>query len=276
MPELPEVETTRQGILPFVQGKTLESLDYSGKKLRYPLNFNRAELAGQKCIKVTRRAKYLFFHFETMKLMVHLGMSGSLRVEKKQESKKKKHDHLVFNFVGAHKVIYHDPRRFGMVVRANDDWDKKVEKWGVEPLSDDFNDEYLYLCLKRTNRSLKTVIMDQSIVVGVGNIYANEVLYTIKVHPNCPASRVSFEVASWLVQEIKKILSTAIQQGGTTLRDFVSGEGKPGYFKQSLNVYGRAGQPCFACNQVLEKIIIAQRSTVFCPKCQPSVDTSSL
>lgn len=269
MPELPEVETSRQGIINYATDKTLKSLWLSNKALRYPYNFEPPIFVGKRCINITRRAKYLIWHFDQEKLLVHLGMSGSLRVEETSKLTKKKHDHAVFSFDGGYSVIYHDPRRFGSIMMYSGEWQKKMAKLAPEPLSSEFNSHYLINKLKQTTRPIKITLMDQSIVVGVGNIYANEVLFQLKIHPEKQSSLVTTAEAEKLVVSIKTILAAAIKQGGTTLRDFVSGNNKPGYFKQSLLVYDREGLPCVSCGKPISKMTLGQRSSFYCKVCQP-------
>lgn len=272
MPELPEVETTRLGIIEYVKGFKLLEIQSSKKKLRYPCDFHPNELKESSCLDVKRRAKYLIIEFDQITLLIHLGMSGSLRVEESKKLKMKKHDHYVFGFDNGISLVYHDPRRFGFIVKHSDHWVSKMSSWGPEPLSKSFCALDLYKKLKLSNRNIKQVIMDQKVVVGVGNIYANEVLFKIGIHPMQKSSAISKTKTMHLVKEIKNILNKSIEQGGTTLRDFVSGKEQPGYFKQSLMVYGRTGEPCTSCNSTIERLMIAQRSSFYCPKCQTFSD----
>ena len=269
MPELPEVETTRLGIIDFAKGQKLLSVLRSKKKMRYPCDVSTDEITGLTCLDIKRRAKYLIFDLGPIKILIHLGMSGSIRVEHTQNRTHKKHDHFEFCFDNNYSLVFHDPRRFGFVVRYSDDWRLKMSKWGPEPLSEGFNEDVLFKRFKQTSRSVKQVLMDQHTVVGVGNIYANEVLFKLNIYPLLKASDVSRSKIKGLVSEIKNILRKSIEQGGTTLRDFVSGQEKPGYFKQSLMVYGRSGESCYVCNTKIERMMIGQRSSFYCPKCQP-------
>ena len=269
MPELPEVETTRLGVIDYVKGEKLLSINYSQKKLRYPCDFVVDDLIGLTCLDISRRAKYLIFNFKHEKLLIHLGMSGSLRVEVTSNLKHKKHDHLTFSFTGGHSLIFHDPRRFGFVVRHTCAWKEKMALWGPEPLSEDFCSKGLFEKINQSSRAIKQAIMDQKVVVGVGNIYANEVLFKLGINPLKKACDLSHHEAEGLVSEIKSTLNLSIKQGGTTLRDFVSGKEKPGYFKQSLMVYGREGKSCYHCDSLIERMVIGQRSTFYCPVCQP-------
>ncbi|MDG2348478.1 MAG: bifunctional DNA-formamidopyrimidine glycosylase/DNA-(apurinic or apyrimidinic site) lyase [Gammaproteobacteria bacterium] len=269
MPELPEVETTRLGVIGYAKGESLLSMDSSQKKLRYPCDFKKGDFIGSPCLDINRRAKYLIFNFGKEKLLMHLGMSGSLRVEITSRIKKKKHDHCMLHFTGGHSLIYHDPRRFGFIVRHSGAWREKMAAWGPEPLSVDFCKKQLLKKVNQSTRAIKQLIMDQSVVVGVGNIYASEVLFKLGIHPMKKGCTISEDEASGLVKEIKNTLHKSIEQGGTTLRDFISGKEKPGYFKQSLMVYGREGELCFECDTAIERLVLAQRSSFYCPKCQP-------
>lgn len=269
MPELPEVETTRRGIAPHLKGRTVTELVVRQPQLRWPIPAELHELLpDQPVLSVERRAKYLLIRFEPGTLLLHLGMSGSLRlVAVDQEAGK--HDHVDICLDSGMALRLTDPRRFGAVL-----WQPKGEQHsllsslGPEPLTDAFTAEHLVSCAKGRRTAIKTFIMDNHIVVGVGNIYANEALYAAGIHPKRAAGRISSERLASLVDEIKRVLARAIEQGGTTLKDFVGGDGKPGYFAQQLNVYGRAGEPCMGCGRELTEIRLGQRSTVFCSHCQ--------
>jgi formamidopyrimidine-DNA glycosylase len=201
-------------------------------------------------------------------ILIHLGMSGSMRVVDASEALKK-HDHLVFHLGASKQIRFNDPRRFGSVLWSLD-WQSHplICSLGPEPLSDEFDAHYLYKLSKRRNLAIKQFIMNSRIVVGVGNIYANEALFLAGIHPNRAVNRISLKRMVVLVSQIKHVLSKAIEQGGTTLRDFVGSDGKPGYFQQQLFVYGRAGEPCKHCAMPLSEIRMNNRSTVFCPNCQ--------
>lgn len=269
MPELPEVETTRRGIAPHIKGRTVTEVIVRQPKLRWPVPTELHEiLPEQPVLAVERRAKYLLIRFEPGTLLVHLGMSGSLRmVDVEQQAGK--HDHVDLCFDSGMALRLHDPRRFGAVL-----WQPKGEhhtllsSLGPEPLTEAFNAEHLANCAEGRRTAIKTFIMDNHVVVGVGNIYANEALYAAGIHPKRAAGRISKARLTVLVEEIKRVLARAIEQGGTTLKDFVGGDGKPGYFAQQLNVYGRAGEPCPGCGNSLTEIRLGQRSTVFCNQCQ--------
>lgn len=270
MPELPEVETTRRGIDPHVRGATVNKVILRQLSLRWPVPEQLPVLLQRrKLLDLSRRGKYLLLRFHHGHLLIHLGMSGNLRIVQ-AETPVQKHDHvdLVFN---NHSVLrFNDPRRFGAVLWTEEPVfeHELLSSLGPEPLSDDFNADYLYRRSRGKKQAIKTCIMDSKVVVGVGNIYANEALFLAGIRPARAAGSLSRVKIVRLVEHIKSVLCKAITQGGTTLKDFVNSEGKPGYFKQELQVYGRAGQPCPKCSQVLKEIRLGQRSTVYCPSCQ--------
>lgn len=269
MPELPEVETTCRGILPHIVGKRVSEIVVRNHSLRWPIPKNLPELLKGKTLKnISRRGKYLLFDFKDGYLLAHLGMSGSLRIVKPGELPAK-HDHVDIVF-GKVILRYHDPRRFGAILWANEAIDEHelIAHMGPEPLTDDFNAGYLFSKSRKRTQAVKTFIMDGRIVVGVGNIYANEALFNSGIHPLKPAGKVSKLKYELLSNEIKTVLANAIKRGGTTLRDFVGGDGKPGYFAQELLVYGRAGEPCVKCEKALIEKRLGQRSTVYCTVCQ--------
>lgn len=270
MPELPEVETTRRGIEPHIQGKQIQSVLVRQPALRWPVSAELSELLpGQKITKVSRRGKYLLLETGAGCLLIHLGMSGSLRIVKTSDELKK-HDHVDIVMNNGAILRYHDPRRFGCILWAGQQPYKHVllEHLGPEPLSDAFNVDQLFVRSRKRKVPVKTFIMDSQVVVGVGNIYANEALFAAGISPRRHAGKVSKAAYIKLVTAIKAILAEAITQGGTTLRDFVGGDGKPGYFKQSLSVYGRGGEACVNCAKPLREIRLGQRSTVYCTDCQ--------
>ena len=246
-----------------------EKVDILIKKLRYPINFENKDIANMECQYVYRRAKYLILELEKRYLVIHLGMSGSLRIQS-GNLKKKKHDHVIFHLSPNTRLIYHDPRRFGFIQLFPHPILnlKPILHLGPEPQSDLFNDSYLYNMISRSERMIKVLIMDQKIVVGVGNIYATEALFLAKIHPSRKGSSLSIKEIQALVANIKNVLFEAIKQGGTTLRDFVSGSGKIGYFQQHLYVYGRENKPCVHCGNKIQKIIIGQRASTYCQFCQ--------
>ncbi|MDG2090178.1 MAG: bifunctional DNA-formamidopyrimidine glycosylase/DNA-(apurinic or apyrimidinic site) lyase [Gammaproteobacteria bacterium] len=270
MPELPEVETTCRGIQAHIEGKTVVDVIIRQPKLRWPVSPELKNLLpGQRIRKVSRRGKYILLESDAGYALIHLGMSGSLRIVKTAEALKK-HDHVDIVLKNGDILRYHDPRRFGCMLWAGSEPYKHVllEKLGPEPLTDDFNAEHLFALSRKRSSAIKTFIMDSHNVVGVGNIYANEALFSAGIRPKRQAGKVSKSAYIKLVAAIKAILAEAIEQGGTTLRDFVGGDGKPGYFKQSLSVYGRGGEACINCKTLLKEIRLGQRSTVYCPVCQ--------
>jgi formamidopyrimidine-DNA glycosylase len=269
MPELPEVETTRAGIVPHIQGQILQHVVIRDPRLRWPVPIDLAAKVEGKCLRqVVRRGKYLLFEFDHGAIIGHLGMTGSMRIVAHKEPPAY-HDHvdLVFSEV---TLRYRDPRRFGGVLWQDNPVMEHplLASLGPEPLSDEFDIVHLLRVSKGKKQAIKSVIMDAKQVVGVGNIYANEALFMAGIHPHRQAGRISAARLGKLVESCKQVLSAAIEQGGTTLRDFVDSEGKPGYFKQQLQVYGRAGQACVNCDQALTESRIGQRSTVYCKRCQ--------
>lgn len=271
MPELPEVETTVQGIRPHVEGHVFCGLTVRDARLRWPVPSDLAQcVIGHKVESVVRRAKYLVFNFDNGILLVHLGMSGSLRIVDPAVPLKK-HDHLVFDLDTGAQMRYHDPRRFGCALWVDSDAlnaHELIAHLGPEPLSEAFDASYLYTLSRGRKLATKLFIMDSKVVVGVGNIYANEALFAARIDPNKPAGKLTKPALQRLVDEIKKVLAAAIAQGGTTLRDFVNSDGQPGYFKQTLAVYGRGGDNCVSCGHPLTETRLGQRSTVFCKRCQ--------
>ena len=270
MPELPEVETTRRGIEPHVLGQTIASVLIRNRNLRWPVprSLDR-RLRGNRIDHVGRRGKYILLRATSGTILVHLGMSGSLRIVN-GDSVAGKHDHVDIIFTNGKCLRLRDPRRFGSVLWAGQRpfQHKLLRSLGPEPLEDEFNSLYLYETTRRRKLAIKALIMDSRMVVGVGNIYASEALYRCGIDPRRAAGRISLSRYDKLVQAIKQVLDDAIGDGGTTLRDFVNGEGSPGYFGLKLNVYGRPNQPCYACNNPIHQITQGQRSTYFCPKCQ--------
>lgn len=269
MPELPEVETTRQGISPHVLNKRVKSIVVRQTQLRWPINPTLPELLTDQRLKtLDRRGKYLLFGFVRGTLLVHLGMSGSLRIAQTNEVPRK-HDHVDILF-GDHCLRYHDPRRFGAMVWVEGDpyQHSLLNKLGPEPLSDGFDGLYMFQRSRKRSKDIKNFIMDSHIVVGVGNIYANEALFHAGIRPTKAAGKISAKQYDGLAKEIKRVLQNSIKQGGTTLRDFVGGDGKPGYFAQTLFVYGRQGEDCKHCGHSLKEIRQAQRTTVYCTRCQ--------
>jgi len=269
MPELPEVETTLRGISPYIKNKIVSQVIIRRPNLRWPIPADLPQLIEQhRLLKLSRRAKYLLLHFDTGTLLIHLGMSGSLRIIS-PDTPVAKHDHvdILFEQQG---IRLTDPRRFGAVLWLGTEpyQHRLLSQLGPEPLSDNLTGDYLYQKAQNRKVSIKQFLMNQSIVTGVGNIYCTEALFKAGISPLRAAGNISLVRYTHLVTQIKKILTAAIEQGGTTLRDFVGSDGKPGYFKQELNVYSRAGQACINCQALLIAIKQANRTTVYCPQCQ--------
>lgn len=269
MPELPEVETTRRGITPYVHGKKICDIIIRQHQLRNPISSNLTTIAKNQQIKnIWRRAKYLLFKTDVGHIILHLGMSGSLRIVAKY-SQPKKHDHV--DFILPKKILrFHDPRRFGTILWTSKDpsQHKLLRDLGPEPLSDEFNGEHLHKLACARKVSVKNFIMNSQIVVGVGNIYASEALFLSGIHPQRAAGRISIGRYQSLANNIKKVLKSAIDEGGTTLRDFVREDGNPGYFANQLNVYNKKGQPCPVCYSPIQARVLGQRSSFFCKNCQ--------
>ena len=269
MPELPEVETTRRGILPYSEGQRVRSVIVRDPRLRWPVRSDLATvLTGQRIMQVRRRAKYLILSCTDGDPLIHLGMSGSLRVLRSAVTPAK-HDHIDLIFESGDRLRYNDPRRFGSFQWfASGEEIAPLSHLGPEPLSEEFTGAHLYEASRGRRVAVKSFVMDGTIVVGVGNIYANEALYLAGIRPDRPAGRVSAQRYDRLAREIRAVLGRAIERGGTTLRDFVGGDGQPGYFAQELFVYGRGGELCRGCSQTLREKVIGQRATVYCIACQ--------
>ncbi len=320
MPELPEVETTKKSLEPLLN-QQVYAVDLYQPKLRWQIPEDIHQLKSYRLTKLHRRAKYLILDFEKntdypklvkgqkasgtdffdastglsctkilkKSLIIHLGMSGSLQQYPK-DTNKRKHDHLIMGFTNEYginsQLHYHDPRRFGAIVWADDENDYRarlLDHLGVEPLGKAFTAEYLYQYIHRLDkqgnkiskrakpisRAIKSVIMEQKVVVGVGNIYATESLFLSSIHPSTAANLLTFEQLSILVAHIKSVLATAIKKGGSTLKDFTVGGGTTGYFQQTLLLYGNAKQPCPNCKTIIKSVQINGRASAFCPKCQP-------
>ncbi len=267
MPELPEVETTLRGIEPYISGHRVVQLRVKQSALRWPVTDGLDSIvSGQLVHAITRRAKYLILHLDQGSILIHLGMSGSLRITDGSQVWRK-HDHIQMQMSSGFALRYHDPRRFGCWLWSTHEH-SQLSKLGPEPLSDEFDGDLLYRLSRNRKTAVKPFIMNSATVVGVGNIYAAESLFRSGIRPDRIASKISIKCYQLLAKNIKSILSDAINQGGTTLRDFVNSDGEPGYFQQSLDVYGRGGQPCKVCNRNLKEIRLGQRSSVFCINCQ--------
>lgn len=269
MPELPEVEVTRIGLLPHVCGRRVTGLAVRNPSLRYPLPGDLgARVVGRTLAGITRRGKYLLFDFETGELLVHLGMSGSLRLVA-ADNPPDRHDHVDLLF-GKRALRLRDPRRFGAML-----WLDKgsgvhplLRTLGMEPLGDGLTGEVLHQALRRRSAAIKQVLMDSHVIVGVGNIYASESLFRAGIRPSTSARRISRARCVRLVEAVKGTLQDALAAGGSSLRDFVGSDGRPGYFQQQHFAYGRAGAPCRVCGAPIRSLRQGQRSTFYCPHCQ--------
>ena len=266
MPELPEVETTKTSLLPLL-GQTVLKVTVHQPSLRWPIPNDLQKLVGQKLIQLTRRSKYILAQFEQDTMLWHLGMSGSFRICDEHDELRK-HDHFMLQLDDV-QLRYHDPRRFGCILWLDEySQSKLIDTLGPEPLSDAFHAEYLFSKFKTKNTAIKVAMMDNHIVVGVGNIYATESLFNLGINPAQPASTLTFQQVEKMVIEIKRILKQAIDLGGSTLRDYSNAMGENGYFQQTLLAYGRAGEMCVNCETTLENLKLGQRASVFCPQCQ--------
>ncbi|HSX20450.1 MAG TPA: bifunctional DNA-formamidopyrimidine glycosylase/DNA-(apurinic or apyrimidinic site) lyase [Gammaproteobacteria bacterium] len=270
MPELPEVETTKAGITPAALNQTISEIIIRAPKLRWPIPKNIAKnLPGQIVRSIERRAKYLLLNFDTGTLILHLGMSGRLRVLT-EATPAQKHDHVDICFTSGSILRYTDPRRFGAILWTPEPAleHKLLVDLGPEPFDAEFTGKFLLERAKNKKIAIKLFIMDSKVVVGVGNIYASEALFAAKIDPRKPAQQVTLDQYNELAKHIKRILKAAIAKGGTTLRDFYTTTGEPGYFSQKLQVYGRDKEPCFICNAPIESVTLGQRNTFFCSNCQ--------
>lgn len=271
MPELPEVETTKRGIQNKTEHATIQSIEIRNGKLRWPVPTELVKLLpGLRIDSVTRRAKYLLLNTPKGTIIIHLGMSGNLRTLP-HSSPIQKHDHIDLVFTNGWLLRYHDPRRFGAWLWTDQQLAEHplLKHLAPEPLSEAFNANWLFDKIQNRKIPIKTIVMDNKMVVGAGNIYANESLFLAGIHPLKPANSLNFNEVTRLVNTIKQVLAAAIQQGGTTLKDFLQPDGKPGYFVQSLQVYGRANEPCHICKQTIQKFVLNQRACYVCPSCQP-------
>ncbi len=275
MPELPEVETIRRGIEPCLIGHRIAGVIVRNPNFRWPIPDNLEKILTNTSIHVIkRRAKYLLFDCGKGTLIIHLGMSGSLRLllptSSQQTVSPQKHDHLDLILDNGAILRLRDPRRFGAVLwePGNIECHSLLFNLGPEPLNEAFNEDLLYHKTRGLRGSIKTLLMNNKIVVGVGNIYANEALYCAGINPKTAAGRIGINRYNKLVKAIKKVLLQAIEAGGSSLRDFVNSDGKPGYFQQQYWVYGRTGRPCRKCGAIIKQIKQGQRSSFYCPSCQ--------
>lgn len=272
MPELPEVETTRRGIEPHVRGRCVAALQVRDGRLRWPVPEAelRRHLVGQRLQAVRRRAKYLLLDSAGGSALIHLGMSGSLRVIPASTTAQL-HDHVDLVLDDGMALRLRDPRRFGALLWAGTDplSDPRLVHLGPEPLdAQAFDGSYLYRISRGRRQAVKNLLMDSRAVVGVGNIYANEALFQAGIRPGTAAGRLSKIACTRLVDAVRQVLLEAIAAGGTTLRDFLDSQGRPGFFAQQLQVYGRAGEPCMRCANVVRRKLLGQRATYYCPRCQ--------
>jgi len=269
MPELPEVETSRRGIAPWIENQEVCGVVVRDRRLRWPIpgDIDR-ELPGQVIRSIRRRAKYLLFETGAGTAMLHLGMSGSLRIIDSNEPAGK-HDHVDIQFRNGKALRFRDPRRFGSLLWTHEPFEHDLlRSLGPEPLSGEFDGDYLWHKARGRRVCIKQFIMNGSVVVGVGNIYASEALFIAGIHPKRRANRISIVRMTRLADAIKAVLESAIEAGGTTLRDFHGGDGEPGYFRQQLEVYGRDGEPCRRCKRPVSVVVLGQRSTFYCKDCQ--------
>ncbi|QJR81028.1 bifunctional DNA-formamidopyrimidine glycosylase/DNA-(apurinic or apyrimidinic site) lyase [Alteromonas pelagimontana] len=268
MPELPEVEVSRLGITPWLVNETITRVIVRDSRLRWPVPLELSQAEGLPIKAVVRRAKYLLIDIGIANIVLHLGMSGKLRIVD-AATPTVKHDHIDIVLGSGKCLRYNDPRRFGACL-----WQplgttlKQLTNLGPEPLTDEFDGERLHMLSRGRKTPVKSFIMDNDTVVGVGNIYANEALFMAGIHPKRSAGNISRERYKHLALDIKAVLTKAIEQGGTTLKDFAQTDGNPGYFKQHLRVYGRTGLPCERCETPIKSMVIGQRNTFFCSVCQ--------
>lgn len=270
MPELPEVETTRRGIRPHILGHRISHCVVRDRRLRWPVPRGlESKLQGQPIQDISRRGKYLLLTTPAGTVIIHLGMSGSLRILA-CDTPYEKHDHVDIELDNRQCLRLRDPRRFGAVLFTEDDpmQHELLRKLGPEPLSTEFDGDYLFHKSRKRSACIKTFIMDSHIVVGVGNIYANEALFAAGIHPRRAAGKVTRAQYTHLAKAIKDVLRAAIKAGGTTLRDFTRSDGKPGYFRQALQIYGREGDPCLRCGKPISLAVIGQRASYYCTHCQ--------
>jgi formamidopyrimidine-DNA glycosylase len=270
MPELPEVETIRRGIKPHVVGKKITDVIIRDRRLRRPVPKGlEKKLMGRKLRDLERRAKYLVFHFDRGALILHLGMTGSLRILT-GDMPPAKHDHADFVFSGKTRLRFRDPRRFGCILWTEGDplQHELLRNLGPEPLGKGLTGTYLFAKSRKRVQAIKSFLMDSRIISGIGNIYANEALFSAGIHPGKRAGRLTKSQCATLAAGIKKVLTRAIAKGGTTLRDYVNGKGEPGYFRLELKVYDRKGQPCYRCGSLIKSQRHGQRSSFYCPTCQ--------
>lgn len=270
MPELPEVETIRRGIAPLIEGKTITRVVVRERRMRWPVPVSLGKkITGERIVSISRRAKYLLLALDSGTLIIHLGMSGRLWIAN-PDVPPIKHDHVDIE-LDTNKILrFHDPRRFGAILWTGESPEKHklLQKLGPEPLGDEFTSAYLFGITRGRKRKIRDTLLDGTVVAGIGNIYANEALFRAGIDPRRAAGRISRPRIERLVTAIVSVLNSALQAGGTTFRDYRDGDGRPGYFQQSLAVYGRAGQPCPNCGSGIFSTISGGRSVFLCRKCQ--------
>jgi len=269
MPELPEVETSRRGLSPWMEGVQIQTVVVRDRRLRWPVPDDIEDnLSGQIIRSLRRRAKYLLFETDNGTAMLHLGMSGSVRIIDCDEPAAK-HDHIDIQLASGKAMRFRDPRRFGSFLWSeNINEHPLIRNLGPEPLGDDFDGDYLWARARGRRVAIKQLIMNAAVVVGVGNIYASESLFEAGIHPKRRSDRIAKKRMLGLADAIKNVLGRAIKAGGTTLKDFHGSDGEPGYFQQSLDVYGRGGEACHSCKAPITAIVLGQRSTFYCKTCQ--------
>ncbi|MEO9136742.1 MAG: bifunctional DNA-formamidopyrimidine glycosylase/DNA-(apurinic or apyrimidinic site) lyase [Casimicrobiaceae bacterium] len=271
MPELPEVETTRRGIVPHVIGRRVVRIDVYDPRLRWPVPADLdACMRGRTIERVDRRGKYLLFHVGTAALLVHLGMTGTLRVFRDPAPPRKAHDHVDIVLDDGKRLRYRDPRRFGAVlwIASSKNGHPLLNALGPEPFDPAFDADYLWRTTRPRRAAIKLALMDNRVVTGIGNIYANEALFHAGIRPTTRAHRLSKARLGRLVAAVREVLHAAIAKGGSTLRDFVGSDGSAGYFQLEHFAYGRAGEPCRVCGTPIRQSRIGARSSFHCPHCQ--------
>lgn len=270
MPELPEVETICRGLRPHLLNQAIVKTEVLDAALRWPIPKDLPKkLTNLAFTNIFRRAKYLLFQTERGAVIIHLGLSGQLRILPTIH-KPLLHEHLAIHFINKNALCLIDPRRFGTCLWTNEDplTHPLLVDLGPEPLTPDFNLDFFFDVIKRKQIPIKQVLMDGRIVAGIGNIYANEALFMARIDPTKPAKKLAREEVETLVNAIKRVLTAAVAKGGTTIRDYITSDGSIGHFQQELKVYGRTGKPCPNCQKPIQEIRLAQRSTFYCPDCQ--------
>jgi formamidopyrimidine-DNA glycosylase len=270
VPELPEVETTRRGLAPHVRGRRIAALKVYERRLRWPVAAGLpARLAGQRIVGIGRRGKYLLLKLQSGTLLLHLGMSGNVRLVPASAARMP-HDHFDLVLDSGRALRFNDPRRFGSLIYTRGDprAHPLLKNLGPEPLTPAFDAAYLWRITRGRRVAVKQLLMNSRLVVGVGNIYASEALFRARIRPRRQARSLTRAEAAHLVRAVRSVLAQAIRAGGTTLRDYLRADGSPGYFRQRLYVYERAGLPCRRCGTKLRAISQGQRSTYYCPSCQ--------